>query len=461
MNNIKDKKPFSAGKVIKILKAIMYVAVFCILFIGIGKVFRYILIDDSSSYTRIMMHELYNQEDNIDILFVGSSHCYRTFVPEITDRIFEKNTFNAGSSSQPMRVSYELIREAAKYNDIQHIYLDVYYDISIITPYSTSMYIISDYMKPSFRKYSFMLGSFSKKNYINGFFIERRRWDKFFDPDYVMSLIQKKQSPDYKNYTYTDVTGITYGEGERLETESYEGKGYVSNNGVIRDNSFFSKDGYAPINLEKITQDWKNSLNKIIKYCQKEGIELTLISTPMSNYLLAGVGNYDEYISEINELIEGTDVAYYDFNLCREEYFPSDSENFCNPDHVNCYGAEKFSTLFSEFCMGRISDDELFYDSYQEKLDNMEPSVLGISYKDIKGEVESENMRDMKIVSNRLEGFEYRVTMAPNKSEQYCIQDFSDNKSFCIPKSEHGLCTIEMRDAGSQGNVIDSVVVEY
>lgn len=461
MNNKKDKNVFNAGKIIKILKTVICSAVFCILFIGIGKLFRYILIDDTTSYTRIMMHELYNQEENIDVLFVGSSHCYRSFVPDITDEILGQNTFNAGSSSQAPRVSYEMIREAARDNDIKQVYMEVYYGISTRTPNITSLYIISDYMKPSFRKLSFMLDSFSKQNYVNGFIIARRRWDKFFDSDYVMSLIQKKQTPDYKNYDYTYVTGITYGGTDNIESESYEGKGYVSDTGIISDNSFYSKEGYAPINIEKISSDWRNSIEKIIKYCDKEGIELTLVAAPMSDFLLAGVGNYDEYIAVIDELIEGTDVKYYDFNLCREEYFPPSSENFYNPDHLNHYGAEKFSTLFSEFCMGRISEDELFYDSYQEKLENLEPTVLGISYKNIKGEDGSEDMTDMKIVSNRLEGLEYKVIMTPNDAEQYCLQDFSENKSFQIPQSEHGVCRIETRETGAAGAAINTVEIEY
>lgn len=461
MKNKEDKRTFNASKIISALKTAICVAVFCILFVGIGKFFRYILIDDSSSYTRIMMHELYNQEENIDILFVGSSHCYRSFVPDITDRIFEKNTFNAGSSSQPLSVSYELIREAASDNDIEQVYLEVYYGMAMRTPNITSKFIISDYMKPSLRKLSFMLTSFSKKNYVNGFIIGRRKWDSFFDPDYVMELVQKKQSRDYRDYAYTYVTGITYGDGENPETESYEGKGYVSDTGVIREDSFFSREGYDPINYDKVLQDWKDSIDKIIKYCNKKGIKLTLVSTPMSDYLLSGVGNYDEYVSIINELIEGTDVEYYDFNLCREEYFPSDSDNFYNPDHLNCYGAERFSTVFSEFCMGRIPEDELFFDSYKEKQEYMQPSVLGVSYKKVKGTDGNEDMTDMKIVSNREEGLEYRIIMTPNDAVPYIMQDFSENKSFQVLQSEHGICTIEMRATGDAENIAQSVEVEY
>lgn len=83
----------------KIIKLMVSCLVFCILCIGIGKFFRYLLSDDASSYTRVTFHEMYEQ-DNIDILFVGSSLCYKGFIPEIFDEKLGLNTFNAGTSGQ-------------------------------------------------------------------------------------------------------------------------------------------------------------------------------------------------------------------------------------------------------------------------------------------------------------------------------------------------------------------------
>ena len=58
----------------KKIKLWVSIVVFCILFVGCNKFFQYILIDDTASYTRLTFHEMYEQE-NIDVLFVGSSHC--------------------------------------------------------------------------------------------------------------------------------------------------------------------------------------------------------------------------------------------------------------------------------------------------------------------------------------------------------------------------------------------------
>lgn len=149
--------------------------VFCILCIGIGKFFRYLLSDDASSYTRVTFHEMYEQ-DNIDILFVGSSLCYKGFIPEIFDEKLGLNTFNAGTSGQHLDGSYMVIKEAAKYHDIKHIYLELYHNIARSTPYKsrkelTQTYIISDYLRPSLDKFLYMLNASGSDHYANSFIV--------------------------------------------------------------------------------------------------------------------------------------------------------------------------------------------------------------------------------------------------------------------------------------------------
>lgn len=86
-------------KVRKLLRKILAITFIIAFFIASWFGLRYISVDDSSSYTRLTMHEFYNQE-NIDILFMGASHCYRGFDTNVTEEMLGCNTFNLGSSSQ-------------------------------------------------------------------------------------------------------------------------------------------------------------------------------------------------------------------------------------------------------------------------------------------------------------------------------------------------------------------------
>lgn len=412
--------------------------VFCVIFIGCGEFFRYILIDDTTSYSRITFHEMYEQE-NIDTLFVGSSHCYRSFIPEIFDNELGVTAFNGGTSSQNLDGSYMVIKEAARYNDIEHIYLELYfgvaYDVYKRRTEMTQTYIISDYLRPSLDKIQYLLDASAKDYYSNSFILARRNWSMFFDADYVKDLLIKKETDAYKNYEYTYVTG---------ESEWYAGKGYVANKGIVENWNYFSRSGWGSISVDYVSDDWFNSLEEIIVFCDKKSIPLTLISVPMPNFLLAGAGDYDEYVRLVQSVIEGTNVDYYDFNLCKETFFPNTSSLFMDGDHLNCYGAETFSYLLVDLINGKISEDELFYSSYDEKLENLEPTVFGISYHDDVNE-DGETVRNCKIVSTGNNRLEYEISFLTAEGEFCKFQDFSDNRFFVIEPEEHGTLTIAYR----------------
>ena len=45
----------------------------------------FLLVDNVHSYSRVMLQELYRDAGNIDTLFLGSSHCYRSVDPAAVD----------------------------------------------------------------------------------------------------------------------------------------------------------------------------------------------------------------------------------------------------------------------------------------------------------------------------------------------------------------------------------------
>ena len=186
------------------------------LFFACGVLLRYILIDDTSSYTRIMMHQLYNSPQNIDIAFVGSSHTYQTWVPSICDAGFGKNTFNAGSSGQALDGSLAMIQELNDYHNVEHVFLELYFGIADLEEYNkrtetVATYLLSDYMRPSLRKYNFIINASSKNHYANSFIIARRNWQKLFSPRYIVKLVRKKLTPEYRNYQWMKPdTGTAY-----------------------------------------------------------------------------------------------------------------------------------------------------------------------------------------------------------------------------------------------------------
>ena len=99
---------------------------------------------------------MYTSEKNIDVLFLGSSHCMRIFDCEIWDKLLQYNTFNGGTSSQFLDGSYAMLVEAGKNNTLKEVWVELYYgQLGRLNKERTEMtatYILSDYMPFSFNK---------------------------------------------------------------------------------------------------------------------------------------------------------------------------------------------------------------------------------------------------------------------------------------------------------------------
>ena len=402
-------------RVIKVICFIFFI-ILCL------NILHWLAVDDTKSYTRLMMHEFYSQK-NIDILFVGSSHCYVSLDPAVTDPIFGMNTFNAGSSEQALDASFALIREAVKRYDVKHIYLEMYYHKMFNDEYAdreqmTGTYIVSDYMKPSLNKARFLLQASSPEYYINGFFPSLRERNRLLYPDRVIPLVKEKLTESYRNYS---------------PFYDYREKGFVAYPGTIPDGVLFDTAGFDSIDTEKASEDWFRTLRDIIIYCEINEVELTLFSAPFTLFIPVGMGNYGEYIDLLNDLTADTKTRYVDFNLCREEYFDQIPEYFADASHMNEKGAEIFSRLFAEFFTGAIPEDELFYGSIEEKIAASDPRVLGLSYLD-----SGDGMRKLKIISTMPEGTKYTAEFTGEDGNVRILKNSSPEIYFELPQSEHG-----------------------
>jgi len=137
-------------------------------------------------------------------------------------------------------------------------------------------------------------------------------------------------------------------------------------------------------------------LKEIITFCKKNGIQLTFVSTPVTDFNLAFVENYDDYVNTVKDFLKDYEVEYYDFNLCNPELLKLSQSNYFNDDnHLNQEGAKYFCGVFSEFFNGKLSEQELFCESYREKLEMETPAVLGVEV-----HLEGEELEVIPVVNN-------------------------------------------------------------
>ncbi len=351
--------------------------------------------------------------------------------------------------------AYYIIKEADHRNHLKGVYLDLYFylstgnrgdfdDFSVISGGWRSL----DYKKSSWDKLDYFFHLNPPEYYINGALPFTRYREHLFDVEWIYSMQKNKKRPEYRNYQY----GWNSEEDQGKVTE----KGYFSRTLVYENPYLYVED--IPDNME-MTEDAEEYLRKILEYCRKEGIEITLFQTPVYELETLAYEKYDDYTNSVNRIAEEYNVSYYDFNLVKEEYFPvQDMKYFVDAGHLNADGAEAFTNFFYEVTSGIPTESEkLFYESFQEKLISEDAKVAGMHYHQgtadelARGEI-SADMYRVTIASNRERGLQYQIYLTPEGGETVMIQDFSENKQFNIPMDEHGICRIVWRENGEKEN---------
>ena len=353
--SVKTKKQALFGWLLMIVAVI---ALLC----GLIRLCNYLLMDDSQSYTRLTMHELYERADageEIDTLFLGSSHCYRAYDPELYEELTGRTAYNLGSSSQNYDTSYYLLREAARLYDLKTVYLDMYYKFLFMDSEDRDLVqanIIFDYMRPSLNKLSFLLTTTEAKNYTNRFFPFRRSWQELGDFAYVRENLAKKQAESYRKY-----------EPVTVEADQYAGRGFVWSDARLDVDAITWWDNFGKVadDMQLDTTYPVSYIEKIVSFCREHDIRLVFVTAPSLNQYLEAIGPYDSAHAYVQKLAERFGVEYLDFNLAKTEYLELTADDYIDVDHLNGTGAEKLTLLLTEADGKPI--DEYFNACYDDK----------------------------------------------------------------------------------------------
>lgn len=365
---------------IKIL--VLFIAVIVL----VTKFMNYLYVDDTTEFARCMMHEFYEDDTNIDRLYLGSSHVFCDIDPTVLDEINKEYNFNLSTHMQQMITSYYLLREADKKHNIGRVYLDLFYpctnagkgNFREYQSLSPSWTVINQ-MRPSVNKLSYMLHLSDPAYYYLTFLPFMRYREQLFSLDYISEIVEGKQTEEWKNYAYS------YTAPDGSEVIKRGGKGFRIYYGELEYGDFCMRYEESPIIEEPMTKESIEYLQKIIEYCEEHDIELTWIVSPVPDLQLTCVGGYDNYVRQVATLAEQHHIPYYDFNLCRREYLDvSDGKYWFDTGHLNAYGAEVYSEFLGDFLLaqeqGKETYQNCFYDSYEEKIDDLQGEIFGLQF---------------------------------------------------------------------------------
>src|SRR5437870_3052083 len=127
------------------LKVFLFVLVFFVLNLIVGYILsipKRKLIEAGYFHPQKRWSEFYQQKKNsIDLLFLGSSHCYRSFNPAIFDEKLGTNSFNMASPSQSPLTSYYVLKEVLKRQSPKIVILEVFwYTFDTTNQYVNALY---------------------------------------------------------------------------------------------------------------------------------------------------------------------------------------------------------------------------------------------------------------------------------------------------------------------------------
>lgn len=436
----------------KYIKRVMKIAVLIFFIYLINSLLNYLYFKEDL-WSKILWHNYYCEEQNIDNLLLGSSHIYNNINPFLLDELSGENNFNLSTPGQRLDSSYYLLKEADKEHNISHVYLDVYCwrATGEIGDFKHKDLFCSwfntDYMKMSINKLEYIFSISEPVNYVHSLFPFTRYRYQVFDTAHIREQLEDKREPEYYYKNIDEQGNIT----------EYQDKGYYYTD-VEMDSRYLLRE-LNPLDQEPMTKDAEQYLRRIIEYCKENEIELTIFSAPFYELHVMEMQSYDNYVEQVRKIAAEYGLSYYDFNLCKEEYLPiQKNQYFMNVGHLNSRGAELFTTFLYDVVEGNVNVEDCFWKSYEEKLANSEPAIYGLLYEE--GEAE----RRFVVASNRVEGLEYKLTLIETdengKISEDMLQDYSENKEFVLEKGRNGICRIEARNRGEAEN-FQVLEVEY
>ena len=391
----------------RIVSPLLLACLFIALDTGVGELLRPV------TYATDFNHDIARIEQTgqeVDMLFVGASRTYRTFVPEVfEEKLGLGCVVNAGSSSQPICATYYELKDLVERIHPKRVCIGVIWNLLTHEPNLQSRLIVLDRL--SLRNRLQMAAKCFKVSEMPYLLATYRFKDNLSIEQIRTNAAEKRRlaATDYDTFSpdkeyYAD-TGFVY---------SY--KSYRTGTIPIREAGNFSAN--------KVTKENLGYLDACVELCRKNDIEVTLVTgvtTMMRIYL---VGNYQEAVDYYREYAEKHGIAYYNLNYLvgRESFLPD--EMMFDYNHTNGEGAHIASERFAEI-LRKADAGEDVSGYFYENLDALKKDVHRIVAvkADIKADPEEAGWYSAKITSLQNDDVEavYRLLMKRGGEEEYSV----------------------------------------
>lgn len=335
---------FNMKKVLSFLKIIVKSTLLLICVFFIYNILNYMFLN-KEVFRNESFHSL--PKDTLDIVVLGSSNAQYSYVPEYTWLDDGLYSYVLGSACQPIKVSYQMLKEALKTQSPKLVILEVYTTMPISSVCGDdSCYVLAGYqMRGEEREETFnYLDSSKAEEYNNEFINNHNNWRN------ITSLEELKPLDENK-----------------VDTSSIDTSFGFLINWMERDytNKWFPNVYDEDLDVQLDSEDLE-AFNNILTLCKENDMELLLYKTPIDS-----ISQEDQsYLHQVWKWADENDVEYIDFIKLAPELGLYINE-YTDSIHAYMNGAGVMTNYINNF----IKENYSFNHTDNELLDSIMSSV--------------------------------------------------------------------------------------
>ncbi len=311
----------------------------------------------------------YYKEEKLDTIFVGSSICQMTFIPQVFDEKLGIKSYNMGTPSQAMPQSIRAIEVALQEHDIKTVIYAMNFSSLKYKPIPEAEITFESarvHQKGG-------LGSIKDTmEYIYSFDV----WDSEKSINFLFPWLY-----NHEDYTMDTLIKNASGKIERvkewLETGEYDGTDGLIKGFRNDERDVFNYDNMWTNNTGRIYESYFDAemlseFEEMAKLCVANDIELIVIHTPHPAFdVITCYDSYEKNQNQVVEVCNKYNVDYYDFSLAKAEIYEINGKHFGDYEHLNKEGAKVFCEKVSDFLIRREDGEDMsqYFYSVEEFLE--------------------------------------------------------------------------------------------
>ncbi len=276
--------------------------------------------------------------NSLDMVFLGSSHSYCTFDPEIFDNKLDINSFQLGMPLQHPDSTYYTLKEVLNYQKPKVVVMEIYWDLLEndfeLNQVKTLFQVLNnDNLKKEYIKKSFPISE--KVKYNTNIFKYQADYFAYKGNEYNKKIKNKFNVKDNETK-------------KQVGTEKYKSKGYVYSDYKMLEDEYNKTNQFKNLDGKNFTfsNTQKEFLLNIINLCKENDITLVFVTAPIANVSMDYIKNYDLIHNEISNFAKENDIFYIDYNIINKRENLLTNDNFRDDAHLNHSGAEIISNHF-------------------------------------------------------------------------------------------------------------------